>query len=698
MSRRTRYLTPLMLSTALILTGVVTASARPSPQADADDANIARADVGLLDRFLDTHPAISQALEKNPSLVYNPQYVASQPALQAFLQDHPGIREQLRTNPQAMMKDLVRLDGATRADALTRGEFNSVDSYLDAHPSIARQLHADPSLIRSRNFVKNNPSLLDFLQSNRDLARDWRSNPQAAMNGLAAVDASQATGPVSTDSLSRGELSAFDSFMDAHPAISSQLKSNPSLINDRAYLNDHPELVTFLENNPGVQEDWRENPQAAMKQLATTDAAQAKPHSSSSDLLSRGQAEALDSFMDTHLAIAKQLQANPSLINSRDYVSDHPELAAFLQNHPDLAEDWRSNPHMGMNSLSRMDASPASFSRGQVSALDAFLDAHGKIAGELDRTPSLINDRAYIANHPELAGFLEDHPDLAQQWRNYPQLAMTNVSSLDVSQRQLTRENVAALDAFLDTHAQISSEIGKNPALVGNRNYVSNHPELAAFLEDHPYLASAWRNNPQAAMSDLSRYDAATAPKAAAPPAPNEDALGSRQTTGLDAFLDAHPTLGDQLQSNPSLINNRDFLSDHPELGAFLQAHPDVAEDWRSNPQAAMNGISRMDALQARTANANTTTEGVAKFDAFLDNHATISEELRAHPTMVNESAYLKANPELKAFLANNPGVVAQLKANPALLMRGVQKLDTHAAATAPKHGAEVPGAGSIHK
>lgn len=560
MTRRTRYLSPLMLSMAVVFTGVLAASARPAPQAGA--ANNRQAEIGLFDRFLDTHPSIAQAVAKDPSLIDNPQYVASQPALRAFLQDHPEISTELRTNPQVMMKDLVRLNNATSADGLSRAQLNTLDKFLDSNPVIAKQLEANPSLIDSRDYLKAHPELVTFLRNNPDLGTDWRSNPQLAMKGVAAVDAQDATHATPPeregDALTRSQVAALDKFMDSHPEITRQLEANPSLIDSRAYLNDHPELISFLQQHPDLREDWRENPQAAMKALTAMDAAQSAkdptPPEREGDALTRSQVAALDNFMDAHPEVTRQLEANPSLINNRAYLNDHPELVSFLQQHPDLREDWTENPQAAMNALTAMDA------------------------------------------------------------------------------------------------AQAKASKSGNP---GGRNPGSGQ---------------------------------------------DNDALSNRQGAALDAFLDAHPTLGDQLQSNPSLIDNKTFLNDHPELVAFLQSNPDLAEDWRSNPQAAMNDLARIDALQARTGSASTTQVDVAKFDAFLDTHLTVSEQLRAHPGMINDSAYLKVNPELKAFLANNPGIVAQLKADPALFMRDVQKLDTHDIATASRHGAEVRGPAAVHK
>jgi len=597
MTRRTRYLPPLMLSTALIVTGVVTASARPSPQADSG-SNVNRAEIGLFDRFLDTHPAIAQALAKDPSLIDSQQYVASQPALKAFLVDHPELREQLKTNPQIVMRDLVPFDHMSSPEA--RAQFQDLDNFMDAHPDMAKQLEANPSLIGDKGYLKAHPDLAAFLQSHPNLAQDWRSHPQAAMMGLASVDAAETRPPA---------------------------KTGPS--------------------RPGPTSTGATGPHMTGPQL------------------SRAQLNALDSFMDSHPAIAKQLEANPSMINSQDYLKAHPELAAFLQSHPNLAQDWRSHPQAAMMGLASVDAAET-------------------------RPPAKTG--------PSRPGPTSTGPTGAGP-------TSTGATGPHVTSPQLSRAQLNALDSFMDSHPAIAKQLEANPSMINSQDYLKAHPELAAFLRTNPDLAEDWGSNPQVAMKDLTAVDAAEAGRSASSgpsqqgptPASNND-MSRKQAVELDSFLDAHPTLGDQLQSNPTLINNRTFLNDHPDLVEFLRSNPGLAQDWRSNPQAAMTDLSRIDALQARPAGTGIVRAQVATFDTFLNDHPAITEELRAHPDLISQQSYLKSNPQLKSFLSSNPAIAEQLRTNPALFMRGAIKLHTHDIATAAKTGAEVRGTASIHK
>src|SRR5437667_73730 len=67
----------------------------------------------------------------------------------------------------------------------------------------------------------------------------------------------------------RGNMSAFDAFLDSHPKIANDLAGNPRLIDDQNFVNSHPELKGFLDHHQSVREELRENPRAFMKAEGT---------------------------------------------------------------------------------------------------------------------------------------------------------------------------------------------------------------------------------------------------------------------------------------------------------------------------------------------------------------------------------------------------------------------------------------------
>jgi hypothetical protein len=62
------------------------------------------------------------------------------------------------------------------------------------------------------------------------------------------------------DSITRQELNNFDQFLDNHNKIAQDLRRNPNLVNDPAYIRSHPDLKEFLNNHHGVRDELRNNP------------------------------------------------------------------------------------------------------------------------------------------------------------------------------------------------------------------------------------------------------------------------------------------------------------------------------------------------------------------------------------------------------------------------------------------------------
>ena len=50
----------------------------------------------------------------------------------------------------------------------------------------------------------------------------------------------------------------------------------------------------------------------------------------------------------------------------------------------------------------------------------------------------------------------------------------------------ITRQELARFDQFLDGHQEIAQQLRQDPSLVNDQNYVRGHPELQTFLQDHP--------------------------------------------------------------------------------------------------------------------------------------------------------------------------------------------------------------------
>lgn len=62
------------------------------------------------------------------------------------------------------------------------------------------------------------------------------------------------------EGITRQEVSNFDHFLNNHDKIAQDLRRNPNLVNDPAYLRSHPDLKDFLRDHHGVRDELRQNP------------------------------------------------------------------------------------------------------------------------------------------------------------------------------------------------------------------------------------------------------------------------------------------------------------------------------------------------------------------------------------------------------------------------------------------------------
>lgn len=76
-----------------------------------------------------------------------------------------------------------------------------------------------------------------------------------------------------------------------------------------------------------------------------------------------------------------------------------------------------------------------------------------------------------------------------------------------------------ALDRFLDSHPEIGNDVAGDPTAMGSPNFLRGHPELQAFLENHPLVKAdprafisprEWRNEPP--RSELAEFMSDLAP------------------------------------------------------------------------------------------------------------------------------------------------------------------------------------------
>jgi nucleoside phosphorylase len=346
--------------------------------------------------------------------------------------------------------------------------------------------------------------------------------------------------------------------------------------------------------------------------------------------------------------------------------------------------------------------------QGVLFTFDQFLDAHADIATQLRTNPSLATNRDFLSDHPQLQDFLNDHPQIQRQITANPDSFMDRVSRFErshVDQRadnnvnrnpdtdrnanpDLTRGEVASMDQFLDSHQSIEQQLQANPSLINNQTFLQNHPALQAFLSAHPNIQAEFAENPQYFILRTNRYEGTPADQRADNNAvnrnPNPD-LTRGEVASMDQFLDSHQSIEQQLQANPRLITDQDFLRNHPQLQSYLNQHPQVAAEFAENPQYFMLRTNRYEGTPAdqradnnvnrnpdtdRNANPDLTRGEVASMDQFLDSHQDIEKQLQRNPSLINNVSYLKKHAQLRAFLSDHPQVREEFTENPSLFMQ----------------------------
>jgi hypothetical protein len=260
------------LTTSLCLAKPATAQNPPAqpaqdPGAVQDrDRDINRGEIDNFNRFLDHHPEIAEQLRKDPSLVDNHEFVKNHPALETYLHDHPGVREELKSHPDAFMRAEDRHD--ERQDARNQQALASFNRFLDDHRETAEQLRKDPSLADNREFLQNHPALQTYLQDHPEVRDEIRNDPNAFMQAEARYEHHDEgfDRDHRYDSLDRDDMHRrFGEFLGNHSDVAQQLTQNPALAKDPQFLQNHPELQSYLNQHPDDRQELMANPDDFVK-------------------------------------------------------------------------------------------------------------------------------------------------------------------------------------------------------------------------------------------------------------------------------------------------------------------------------------------------------------------------------------------------------------------------------------------------
>ena len=247
----------------------------------------------------------------------------------------------------------------------------------------------------------------------------------------------------------RRELAQFDQFLDSHREIGEQLRKDPSLIDNKEFVQRHPALQTYLNEHQGFREQVRENPDAFLRQNDRYDRHEDTRDSSTAfdkdsarrdrddDGAGRRELARFDEFAKSHREIAEQLRKDPSLVDNRQFVDKHPALQSFLQEQPEIREQMRENPNAFMrqedNRYRQEDRHDSFNNREHMASFGEFLNGHSNVARDVSKDPSLVTRQEYLNHHQELREYLNSHPEVRDEMMTNPQGFVKSAQEFNVN-------------------------------------------------------------------------------------------------------------------------------------------------------------------------------------------------------------------------------------------------------------------------
>ena len=513
----------------------------------------------------------------------------------------------------------------------------------------------------------------------------------------------------------RGELASFDQFLDGHREIAEQVRKDPSLVNNRQFVQSHPALRTYLQQHPNVSQEIRENPNAFMRQENRYDRQEDARADRARDMnrpdLDRrnyDQRQDADNRADNRRDARDNDRDRD--IDRRDtdnrQTSPSSSTSASTRTSASTSTGTSAAANTGANQrdadASRQDVDRRDTddrrtdqpSRGELARFDQFMDSHREISEQVKKDPDLLRNPQYVQQHPALQSFLQQNEGIRQQVDSHPNAFMQredrydmreDARNGDMDRRDRERQELASFDRFLDGHREAADQLRRNPSLVNNQQFLHDHPALQSYLQDHPAVREQLTQNPNAFMRQENRYDAREDERNRDFDRRDRDMDDRRddrqegrnatsdrpELASFDRFLDSHREEAEQLRRNPSLVNNQQFVQSHPALQSYLQQNPNVRQAIAQDPNAFMRQENQFD--RREDMNRGHSMEA-ANFRDFLGSHSNISQDLTRDPRKANDINYQNSHPEFRSYLSAHPGVQTALNQNPENFMKTVQQ------------------------
>lgn len=438
----------------------------------------------------------------------------------------------------------------------------------------------------------------------------------------------------------RQDVARFDQFLDSHREIAEQVRKDPSLLNNKDFVNSHPALRTYLQQNPGVRDQIKQDPNAFMYQEGRYERHEDMTRDRNA---TRQEISRFDQFLDSHRETAQQLRKNPSLVNNEQFLKAHPALQTYLQEHPAVRNEITQNPNAFMQAEERYDQRENDINRDRdrdaehnnVARSDRDIDrnanqnarrdsddnvaANSRDSNRSNSAPATSqNNTNQSSNTGQNTKASQNDNDADRDRSNRESDARRandidrndrDRSSRDRDDRDFDRDRTerSHFNQFLDSHRETAEQLRKDPSLADNPQFLKNHPALQTYLQDHPNVQAQLKNDPNAFMQEQDRFDrdrnqsvARYDRDADGMVHADRDRASFKHSASFGEFLGAHSNMAQQLSKDPSLVKSPAYMEDHPELRSYLDSHPEVKEELMQNPQGFIKS-----AQQTRQFNGN---------------------------------------------------------------------------------------------
>jgi hypothetical protein len=389
---------------------------------------------------------------------------------------------------------------SAQTEDASRREIDNFNRFLESHRDVAVQLHSTPWLVDNYNYLQSHPELKSYLQDHPGVKQAISQNPVAFMK----------------EDSQRSELAQFSRFLDTHREVAEQLRNNPTLADNRTFLESHPELKTYLDEHTAVKQGLHENAVTFMQEEdgfnrdgrdhdrdarngdvdrdRDANARNGNPDRDRDDNASGRDADNRDRDRDANA-------------NNRDSDTRDADARAGSSDRDRDGRDVNANDRDADNRDRDADARNTSPDRDRdadrrnAAQFDQFLDSHREIAEQVRKNPSLANDRQFVQSHPALQTFLQKNPEVRDDLRRDPNAFMHQEANFDRAEnggnRDPRQDHMADFGGFLGGHRDIARDLNRDPEAVKNKEFVQNRPDLDSYLNAHPDVRSDLMANPQ---------------------------------------------------------------------------------------------------------------------------------------------------------------------------------------------------------